>query len=165
MSTKLSQREAVFATIVSVLEENGVHFNEGMNVQSEMNKEVRAAVSAKLIEGFANGTIELSTSYTDAAKLKAYTSGLISNWVRKDTRLNGNTKYVAQNPGSRRGSSDPQMKALKALLTQATSESDKEEIQGYISERLSVIEASKKKSTPIDFSVLPAALASKFGSN
>jgi hypothetical protein len=165
MSNKQSQREAVFSTIVSVLADHGVSFQEGTNVQPHMTKEVRAEVSAILVDGFSNGTIELATPYADSAKLKAYTSGLISNWVRKDSRLNGNTKYSAKNPGSRRGSSDPQMKALKALFSQATTDEDKEEIQGYIDERLLVIEAGKKKSTPIDFSVLPASLAAKFASN
>lgn len=97
--------------------------------------------------------------------LKGYGSGLISNWVRKDLRLNGNIPYTAANPGSRRGASDPQMKALKTLLGQTVDETEREEIQGYIDTRLGQIEVGKKKSIPVDFSVLPAELAAKFNKN
>jgi len=65
----------------------------------------------------------------DDAKLRSYCSGLQSNWLRKDTRLNGGVKYVAKNPGSRAGSTDP--KALADAI-RATNITDNEAIGGGI---------------------------------
>lgn len=94
--------------------------------------------------------------------LKAYVSGLQSNWLRKDKRLNGNVSYVAKNPGSRVGSSDPSLKAMRALLSTLTTEAEKAEVQGYIDTKVAEIQATKAiKKVSIDINALPAELRSK----
>jgi hypothetical protein len=169
MSNKVTQKVAVFNAIVEVLEKNGNTYTEGMDIHPFMSKEIRSEVNDILCEGFTNGTIglseEASAKYNTPALLRGYGAGLISNWVRKDLRVNGNVPYSAKNPGSRRGASDPQMKALKTLLNSTTDVTEREEIQSYIDTRLTQLEAGKKKSTPVDFSVLPAELAAKFAKN
>jgi hypothetical protein len=146
--TKLNQKEAVFQALVNVCGEQEVY---------NPSKEQRASVNQILFEGFRAGTIELDRTYTDP-ELKAYVSGLQSNWLRKDKRLNGNIAYVAKNPGSRKGSTDPQVKAMRTLLSTKTDPSEREEIQSFIDKRVGEIKPAKKHAE-INFNDLPAELA------
>lgn len=149
----MTQKEAVYQAVTNVC-----------GVKDEAytpSKEQRARVNEILFAGFRAGRITLDREFSDS-DLKGYVSGLQSNWLRKDTRLNGNTKYVAKNPGSRAGSGDKTLTAMRALLKQPNlTAEDKAEIQGHIDHRTAEIQASKVK--PIDFSALPAELRSKFG--
>lgn len=155
MSTaKMSQKEAVFQAVCNVTG----HTGEG---QVEISKEQRGQVNAILFEGFRSGKIELDREFTDS-DLKSYVSGLQSNWLRKDKRLNGGVQYTAKNPGSRAGSTDPQLKAMRALLTTLTDESERAEVQGYIDAKVAEINSAKQAKS-VDFSALPADLAAKFG--
>lgn len=159
--SKMSQKEAVFQAVNSVLKESGITVEEGSNVNTHMTKELRAQVNSILFEGFKSGSIEIEREFSDS-DLKAYVSGLQSNWLRKDKRLNGGTSYIAKNPGSRVGSSDPQLKAMRTLLSTLTTEEEKAEVQGYIDARVQEINASKAKKVTIDYNSLPADLAAKF---
>lgn len=156
--SKLSQKEAVYNAITSVLSENNISVSEGTDVSTLMTRELRSQVNQVLFEGFRSGSVELDREYSDS-DLKAYVSGLQSNWLRKDKRLNGGAKYSAKNPGSRIGSSDPQLKAMRALLSTLSSESDRAEVQSAIDTRVSEIQASKVKKVTIDTESLPADLA------
>lgn len=151
--SKMSQKEAVFSAIINVMgEQDGIY---------TPTKEQRAQVNLILFEGFRAGTIEMDTEKSDS-DLKGYVSGLQSNWLRKDKRLNGGTQYVAKNPGSRAGSADPQLKAMRALITTLVTDEEKAEVQAYIDARVSELSATKQAKT-VDFSALPADLAAKFG--
>lgn len=157
--SKMSQKEAVYSAVTSVLSENNVNVSEGTDVSTVMTRELRSQVNQVLFEGFRSGNIELDRSFNDS-DLKAYVSGLQSNWLRKDKRLNGGAKYSAKNPGSRIGSSDPSLKAMRGLLSTLTTDSDRAEVQAAINSRVSEIQANKaKKSIVIDTTVLPAELA------
>jgi hypothetical protein len=158
MSNKHSQKEAVFNAITSVLSENGIEFTE-TDINPLMTRELRSQVNQILFEGFRQGTIELDSEFSDT-ELKAYVSGLQSNWLRKDKRLNGNVKYIAKNPGSRAGSGDAQLKAMRALLTTLTSEADKAEVQGHIDARVQELGVSKAKKVTINVEALPESLRS-----
>lgn len=158
----MKQKEAVKAAITSVLGE----FNSESSVSSLLTKSVRASITNKLVEQFQNGEIDQKPSF--AAKvannlpaLRAYVSGLISNWVRKDSNLNGGVAYTPKSPGSRKGQGDPQLKALRALHSQATTDGDREEIQGYIDARVEEIATSKNSHKVVDYSALPPELAAK----
>lgn len=150
--TKMNQKEAVYQAVVNVTGFNG----EGA---VSITKEQRAQVNAILFEGFKSGAIELDREFTDS-DLKGYVSGLQSNWLRKDKRLNGGMQYVAKNPGSRSGSTDPQIKAMRTLLSTLTDESEKAEVQKHIDARLAEIAPTKK--VTIDYASLPAELQAKF---
>jgi hypothetical protein len=146
MSDKSKQKEAVFSAVTSVLSEAGVSVTEGDNFAAHLNRELRAQVTNILVEGFKSGTISLDKAYETEAELRTYASGVTSNWLRKDTRMNGGVKYAAKNPGSRVGSTDPQLKAMRTLLATRTdlSDSDRAEIQGFIDKRVSEVRSSKK---------------------
>ena len=149
----MNQKEATYQAIVNVTGFDG----DGV---LEISKEQRAQVNMILFTGFREGKIQLDREFNDA-ELKSYVSGLQSNWIRKDKRLNGGTQYVSKNPGSRQGVGDPALKALKALMTTLTTDSDKAEVQGYIDARVAEIAATKTPVT-IDFSALPAHLQAKY---
>lgn len=142
------QKEAVFSAVTSVLSEAGIQVSEGDNFANHLNRELRAQVTNILVEGFNNGTIALEKSFESEADLRTYCSGLTSNWLRKDPRMNGGVKYVAKNPGSRVGSTDPQLKAMRTLLATRTdlSEEDRAEIQEHIDARISAVKSSRKTS-------------------
>ena len=161
--SKQSQKEAVFSAVMNVLSENDITLSEGQDVVPLMTRELRSQVNQILFEGFKSGTIELDREFDDNA-LKTYVSGLQSNWIRKDKRLNGGVQYTAKNPGSRARSSDPQLRAMRALLSTLTDESERFEVQSYIDARVKEIDAaaSKSKSVSVDFTSLPAELAAKF---
>ena len=155
MST-LTQKEAVYQAVTAVTGYTGEHG------PCNPTREQRAQVNMILFEGFRSGSIQLDREYTDT-ELKSYVSGLQSNWLRKDARLNGGVKHQPKNPGSRAGSGDAQLKALRALLGVTQDPSDRAEIQGYIDAR--VAELNKSRTPEIDFSKLPAELAAKFKKN
>ena len=158
MSAQTSQKEAVFSAVSSVISEAGITVNEGESFSTYLNRELRAQVTNILVEGFNGGTIALDKSFSSEAELRTYCSGLTSNWLRKDSRLNGGVKYAAKNPGSRVGSSDPQLKAMRALLSTKTDASEKAEIQSFIDARVSEVKASRKPAKTIDLSALPEEL-------
>jgi hypothetical protein len=163
-----NQKTAVYMAITAVLAEAGIDFSDGMNVAAFMTKDLRAIVNAILFKGFRDNEIELDREYSDT-DLKAYVSGLQSNWIRKDKRFNGNTVYQAKNPGSRAGSGDQALVNAKRLLASLqadpeASAADISEVETYITTRTAEIQAAKTKATVIDFSALPPALR-KFGGN
>lgn len=151
---KMNQKEAVFQAVINVTGFEG----EGICTPS---KEQRAMISQILVQGFKSESIELDRAYSET-ELKSYVSGLLSNWLRKDKRLNGGTQYVAKNPGSRAGASDPTLKAMRALLSTLTpGTSDYSEVESEISKHVATIQAAKQTKV-IDFNALPEALRSKF---
>jgi hypothetical protein len=144
---KMSQKEAVYQAVTNVC---GV-----TDSAYEPTREQRASVNQILFEGFRSGGIQCETEFNDA-ELKSYVSGLQSNWLRKDTRLNGGVKYVAKNPGSRTGSTDPQIKALRILMSTKTDPSEVAEIQAFIDKRLA--ELKPAKSVTLNVEDVPAEL-------
>jgi len=151
----MKQKDAVFAAIVNVFGEV-----EGHNVCTEITTEQRKQVNTILFEGFRAGDIDLDREFSDT-DLKQYCSGLQSNWLRKDTRLNGGVKYVAKNPGSRAGSGNAELKSIRAL--KSTVPTDHPHYADIIAEENRVLaEIAKAKAPTVDYSALPAALAAKF---
>jgi len=148
--SKMSQKEAVFQAVTNVCGKLDGAYNP--------SKEERAQVSQILFEGFTNGTIEYSGALPETAKLKSYVSGLQSNWLRKDKRLNGDVQYVAKNPGSRAGSTDPQIKAMRVLRGTQEDPAKVAEIDAFIAKRLAEIKPSKQTTlTAEQIEVLNAA--------
>jgi hypothetical protein len=157
MSTQ-TQKEAVFTAVSSVLGEAGIQVNEGDNFATHLTRELRSQVTNILVEGFNSGSISLDKSFSNESDLRTYCSGLTSNWLRKDLRMNGGMKYVAKNPGSRVGSTDVQLKAMRALLSTKNDPAERAEIQSFIDARVAEVRTSKKPAKEIDASAIPAEL-------
>jgi len=157
----LNQKTAVFNAVCSVLEQES--FDEAI----ELSKEDRATVIEMVTEGFAAHEVELSdgarAKYDTPAKLKTYTNGLVSNWVRKDKRLNGNVQHTIKNPGSRAGSGDKVVRELKKLRSTFTEQNQIDAVDIEIEKRMAVIKAEKAKDVEIDFSLIPDDLKDLLG--
>ena len=140
----MTQEEAVYQAVINVCGEQEEAYAP--------SKEERAQITNILVEGFSSGRIAFKDTESNRAKLasdkalRSYVSGLQSNWLRKDPRLNGNVKYTPKNPGSRTGSTDPQVKAMRTLLATRTdlSAEDKAEIQAAIAKRQGEIKPAVK---------------------
>ena len=144
----IKQKDAVYNAVVSV---KGTSTFSG---PVELTKEERQSVSTILFNGFKSNEIVLSSEMADDKELTSYISGLVSNWLRKDTRLSGGIAYVPKNPGSRAGSGDETLKAMRALLSVTTDPNDRAEIQGHIDARVTELKPRKT----VDFSALPESL-------
>ncbi len=142
----MNQRDAVFAAVCSVL--GGVP--QG---QVELKGEQKKAVHEAVVVGFLTGQIELKGDRSPEWIAK-YVPGLVNNWVRKDKRLNGNTEYVAKNPGSRSGAGDEMLKNLRALLAVNPDPKARKEIQSAIDKRMEEL----KPKLSIDINNLPEHL-------
>jgi hypothetical protein len=151
-----NQKEAVYNAVQSVLKDHKVRVSDGQNVATVMTRDMRAQVNAILIAGFKKGEIKLETDFDSESDLKSYVSGLQSNWLRKDKRLNGGESYTPKNPGIRTGSSDPAIREMRKLLESVTNKADRDEIQQAIEDRLGELEGAKKPK--VDISVLPQRL-------
>jgi len=110
----------------------------------------------------AAGEIELKEDarkkYDTESKLRSYCDGLVSNWLRKDDRLNGGEKYEPKNPGSRAGSGDEVVRELRKLKKITADETHLTAIDAEIEKRLAAIKASKAKDVEIDVEKLPEEL-------
>jgi hypothetical protein len=155
MSAVQNQKEAVFSAVTSVLNEAGISL-DGQDASSLLSRELRSQVTSILVEGFKSNSVSLSKTFDNDNQLRTYCSGLLSNWLKKDKRLNGNTKYAAKNPGSRRGSADPQVQALRKLQGMQTDPDKIAEIQSFIEKRLN--EISPHKSVSINSGDIPSEL-------
>ena len=142
------QKEAVFEAICSV--KGTTSFSSAVTLE----KDERAKVISSLLSDFKAGNIEYGGDASDSTKLSSYTSGLVSNWLRKDKRLNGNTTYTPANPGTRTGSSDDGVKAMKQLLAVTDDPEAKAEIQAEIDKRIGEL----KPKPEINVEALPEAL-------
>src|SRR5687768_2184476 len=97
----MNQKEAVYEAIKS-LKPDEVDKDKPV----KLTKQEKGVVQSKLFEGFRKGKIQYmgqEGALPSDDYLLTYISGLVSNWLRKDKRLNRNTNYVPQRPGSRTG--------------------------------------------------------------
>jgi hypothetical protein len=142
----ITQGEAVFQAVCEVLEGEP----DGKVSLTDAQLE---AVHSKVFLAFTSGACHHSKNPTEAQLLK-YIPGLVNNWLRKDQRLNGGVTYQAKNPGSRSGSGDESIKAMKMLLSVTTETAARAQIQAAIDERL----AELKPKVEIKVEALPEAL-------
>jgi len=159
-----NQREATVQAITSVLENSGVSFNPGEDVKSVITSDHKKKVREILITGLKDGSITSSTEFagkmTSDVDYSKYCSGLISNWIKKDPRLNGNVKHQSSSGSgksvSRVGNGDSQVKELRKLLKATAGTDSEQEVQEALNSRLEelkVEKTSKAKSSIVAESV------------
>ena len=162
----MNQKEGVFNAIVSVLKEVGKAIVDG--VACKLDDSERKSVIGIVANGLHNGDIALSADakakYDTVDKLeKKYVPGLVSNWLRKDTRLNGGEKYVTKNPGSRAGQGDETLKNLKLLKGTLTDAEQIAAVQSEIDKRVEEIKKEKQKDVKVDLTKIPVELRQQLG--
>lgn len=137
----MTQKDAVFNAVTSVLANNNITFASGSNVADLLTRELRSQINTQLMSDFQAGNVALAadsqSKLTNTVELRNYVSGLVSNWVRKDPRLNGGTVVATTSSSSTKSlNSDPKLRALRKLHATQTDLNRKAEIQGYIDARL-----------------------------
>lgn len=149
----MKQSEAVFQVVSAVFEtelsEGGVAIPDTKSWSEAQKQQVYQGIFSM----FKSGQTSHSKSPDDAALLK-YIPGLVNNHVRKDSRLNGGTKYTPKNPGTRSGSGDESVKAMRALLSVTTDSEARTQIEAAIKARL----AELKPTVKINVDALPESL-------
>lgn len=165
MST--NQRQGVYTAAMNVLAEADINFDDGQDIRLIMTKELKAQVVSVVTQNLISGEIDMAAEsrvkYHDEKTMSKYVSGLVKNWFDKDLRLNGDTKHVVKNPGSRAGAGDDQLKALKTLRT--AKEGDAEAVVAIdqaIAERKAELATKKAPEMTEDMlACLPTALRAK----
>jgi len=160
----MRQKEAVYSAVAEVLGD--------ITGTVILSKEQRKDVIDAITSGISNGEVEFSdeakTKYTTEAAIRGYVSGLVNNWLRKDSRLNGNTKYEPKNPGTRAGQGDEQLKAMRALRKTFVISGDTTklaDVDAAIAARVGDIKTTKKapKTPSVDLSNVPDELKEALG--
>lgn len=162
MSTT-TQKEATYNAIKSVLKVNNVSFEDGQDVSELLTTDLKKEVRSVLFEGFRAGEIAQSDTFIsntlhDNSALNRYCTGLISNWTKKDRRLNGGVKHIIKNPGSRAGQGDEQVKELRKLLKQVAGTKAEAQVKEALDARLAEVKASKATKVEINVEALPENL-------
>lgn len=166
--TKVNQKTAVVNSILSVLSDRGVDYVLGgeVNLSEVINDSDKQTVRSMLFTAFKEGRVEYKDSFEskvqDDSELKKYISGLLNNWMRKNKDFNCGEVYHAKNPGSRAGSQDESIKAMRLLLSITPDQADKKAIQSAIDAKLAEIQAEKKQVT-IDLDAIPEELKKMLG--
>lgn len=86
-ASKIAQKDAVFKYISEALATAGQTVSDLKTMSPDDKKQFRKVVRKRLFESIKSGEVKLSKQYDDS-RLKKYCSGLINNWLKKDTRLN-----------------------------------------------------------------------------
>ena len=156
-SIMVNQKQAVKNAVLAVFPE--YELNGEVILADIMTDTAKASIKSALVEGFLSGKVEMSQEgqakyFGNTSELSKYVTGLINNWVRKDPEFNNGGTYEAKNPGSRQGSGDRVLKALRQLLKTTDDNEAKAEIETAIQERLSEL----KPKVEIDVEAIPAHL-------
>lgn len=150
----MKQNDAVFQAVCQVLGADG--FDGAVELGENERKEVVTIVTAGILSGHVDFSAEARSKYDTESKVRTYVVGMVSNHLRKDKRMNGGVKYETRNPGSRAGSGDDTLRALKALRSTLTSDSDIAQIDEAINARMQELQAAKAKKIEINVEALPA---------
>lgn len=146
----LTQKAAVFAAIGSVMGQ----FEGKCEPSGEERTKIINIVTEGIMQKKVSFSDEAWTKYPTEPKVRGYVNGMLNNWLRKDVRLNGGTKYVPANPGSRTGQGDPEIKNLKLLAKTQTDPAKVQLIEERIEARKAELQAEKAKDVEVDFSAL-----------
>ncbi len=147
MSKTMTQGEAVYQAVIAVMSDR----DEGSKY--EPNDKELESIYALVLQSFKSGETVHSKNPTEAQLIK-YIPGLVNNWLRKDTRLNGGTQYVTKNPGSRAGSGDEAIKAMRTLLSLTDEPAARAQIQQEIDKRVAELKPKKE----LNVEALPESL-------
>lgn len=150
----LSQKQAVTNAVLSIYKDYQLG---GETILSDiLTKENKDKVTAMVFEGFKAGKVSLSDASQkkyegDDQALLEYTGGMVDNWVRKNPDFNAGQKYKIKNPGSRAGSQDETIKALRAILKQPGLDQESiDEVNQAIADRLAEIKPETKVEINVD---------------
>lgn len=140
----LSQKECVFATIEEFFTNNGLTLPNKVSLSLSDKKLIVEALTDKAMLGCMSLEPESKAKYHSRDLMLGYCTKLLNNWLRKDIRLNGGVKFFIKNPGSKAGTSDPQIKQLKEIKSKIIDATYTKAIDEQINIRLSKLNNNKK---------------------
>ena len=152
--SQVNQKDGVFNAVTSITE---VMDGEAVS----LTKDQKSTLIGMLAESLETGAILVTetkrSKCTEAKHWRDYASNILNNWTRKDTRLNGGTKYVTKNPGSRAGAGDDQLRELKKFKSTLSDADQITAVDKAIDERLAVLQAERNagKVKEINFDLIP----------
>ena len=166
-----TQSQATIDITVNYCKEKEIHATPFETDYKEvLSSDDKKAIVSMVFEGMVNGDISVNEASlvkyeNDHKAWRRYTVGLLNDRLRKAKALNGNTTYVAKEPGKLSGARDPELKALMQVLTLKNTPEVKAEIQAEIDRRKGEIAVTKatKTAKPINYDALPADLRAKLG--
>jgi len=136
----ISQKQAVTNAVQSTFPDYVV--GGEVVLKSLLNTDNKKAMRALLFEAFRAGEVVYSkdpANLQNDAYLNKYVSGLLDNWVRKNKEFNNGEAYITQNPGSRAGSGDEQVREMRKLLKTISDPETKAKVQEAIDARIAEI--------------------------
>lgn len=169
----MNQRDGVFKAVQEVIGQDS--FSERVVLTSDQRKRVIDLVTNGIILDEVNMSDNAKLTYDTPEKIKSYVASLVSDCVRKDTRMNGGSKYTPTKPGTRTGSKDEQIQAMRAARKSFVISGDAEKVRiidEEITNRIKTLQASKPASSPktktpktisVDLSMIPAELKASLG--
>ena len=154
--TVRNQKEGVFFAVCSMF--NAESFDKAIVLTKDERATLINTVTTSLVDGSISMTDDAREKYNTPESMRKYVDGLVSNWLRKDLRLNGNVPHEIKNPGSRAGNADPVIKELRKLRKTLSGEKEIAAVDKEINTRIAVVQASKAKSIEINVDMLPKEL-------
>lgn len=135
----LSQKDAVYQATMAVLQQNGVGFEDGQDVREAIseNPKLRGQIRDLVFEGLKNGQVAFGNgdNKPDDRSMRTYATGLISNWFRKDKRLNGGQRYQpgsSRDQGGQVSGSEDRIRKLQAAIESTDDDDLKKRLQEAI---------------------------------
>lgn len=156
----VNQKTAVTNAVLSLFPDYAM----GGEVKLSMllTKESKDNIKSIVFAGFQANEISMSDAAVlkysgNEAGLKKYSNGLVDNWLRKNPDFNAGEKYEIKNKGSRAGSGDETVRALRALKKTTTDSEVLAEIETALQARLAEIKPAAK-AVEINVEALPEHL-------
>ena len=81
--------------------------------------------------------------YSATDSMAEYATSLLSNWMRKDIRLNGGTVHKIKKPGARQLDKDSTIKQLRLMRKKLLDEKEKNLVDLEISRRIGQLTGSQ----------------------
>lgn len=142
----LSQKDAVYQATQAVLEDRNLNLEDSQDIREVIGEDMdaRRQIRDLVLKALQDGQVALGeTKSGDPGSMRAYATGLISNWFRKDRRLNGGHRYVPQihkseyrtNAARQNSSNDDRIVRFHAALDVAETDELKELLQEAIDDR------------------------------
>ena len=155
-----SQREMAEIVILAVT---------GHEANSDTPVSISAAQLTEVVNTLTDKAMEGETTFKDTesnrvkladrSKMLKYIKGQTNDTLRKSKKLNGNTEYATKNPGSRRGSGDAVVKAIKLTMSRVVGdEVATNKCLDELAKRYEAIRLESQKAVAVNVEDLPEAL-------
>lgn len=151
---KYSQKEAVYTAVTSYLTDKGRSLDDVI-LSSEDRKTIVTMLVRTIEVGDVEMSIEAANKYDTADKIRGYSIGLLSNWLRKDARLNGGKKHKIKNPGIKLGQDDEVIKDLKSIRKLLTQKHEIELVDKEIKNKVESLHREKIVNIVVDTKHIP----------